>query len=281
MPRRERLRGTPTTAGAFSFTVKVTDNTTPTPQMASRAYSGIIGPARSPIERPSISGLSPSSIETGSSGFELTVNGSNFVKDSVAESRVRFNNQERPTTFLSSAQLRVRISERDVASGGTVNITVVNTSGGATSNSQTFAITTPPPSICCLDPISAIAGSGPFTLIVYGSSFVPTSVVQWNGSNRDTTFIDHRTLTAAITAPDIATVGTASVRVFNPSPGGGPSDARTLEIRALVPGAPTITRINPTRVDAGGGDFTLTVNGTGFVPASMVQFNGQDNKDLL
>ena len=119
------IGGTPTTAGAFSFTVKVTDNTTPTPQMASRAYSGIIGPARNPIERPSITSLSPSSIEAGSSGFELTVTGANFVKDSVTESRVRFNNQERLATFLSSTQLRVSISDK-IRRPDTVNITVVN-----------------------------------------------------------------------------------------------------------------------------------------------------------
>ena len=181
---------------------------------------------------PSISSLSPSSIEAGSSGFELTVNGSNFVKDAVAESRVRFNNQERPTTFLSSAQLRVTLSDNDIARGGTINITVSNEAGGVASNPQSFAITNPRPSVCCLDPISAVAGRGPFTLIVYGSSFVPTSVVQWNGSNRDTRFIDSAELRAAIPAGDIAQLAQPTSLSLTPHQVAAP---RALETSKLSP----------------------------------------------
>jgi len=60
-----------------------------------------------------------------------------------------------------------------------------------------------------------------FTLIVTGGNFVNgtpgmQSVVQWNGSNRDTAFKSATELWAAITAADIATPGTATVTVFTP-----------------------------------------------------------------
>ena len=65
----------------------------------------------------------------------------------------------------------------------------------------------PPPTISSLSPASATAGGPAFTLTVNGSNFVSGSVVQWNGSNRTTTFVSATQLTAAITAADIATAG--------------------------------------------------------------------------
>src|SRR5262249_35008852 len=39
---------------------------------------------------------------------------------------------------------------------------------------------------------------------------------------------------------------------------------------------PTITSLSPPSVTSGGPDFTLTVNGTGFVNSSVVRWNGFD-----
>jgi hypothetical protein len=82
-------------------------------------------------------------------------------------------------------------------------------------------------------PATANAGKEVFTLTVNGTGFVTSSVVQWNGANRTTTFVSAIQLTAAITASDIATAGTASVTVFNPTPGGGTSNAQTVTINAV------------------------------------------------
>ncbi len=56
------------------------------------------------------------------------------------------------------------------------------------------------------------------------------SVVQWNGSARTTSSVSATQLTAAIGPTDIATVGTVPVTVFNPTPGGGTSNAQTFTI---------------------------------------------------
>src|SRR5216683_791054 len=57
-----------------------------------------------------------------------------------------------------------------------------------------------------------------------------SSVVNWNGSPRATTFVSSAQLTAQISAADIATTGTASVTVFNPTPGGGMSNVAFLPV---------------------------------------------------
>src|SRR5262249_51469209 len=59
-----------------------------------------------------------------------------------------------------------------------------------------------------------------------------TSIVQWNGNNRPTTYVNAGLLTAAITANDVKTSGRAEVRVVNPPPGGGASGVRVFPILA-------------------------------------------------
>ena len=81
-----------------------------------------------------------------------------------------------------------------------------------------------------LVPASARPGGAEFTLTVSGSGFVPQSVVNWNGSPRATTFVSSVRLTTMILASDIATKGTASVTVSNPSPGGGTSNVTFFQV---------------------------------------------------
>ncbi|NWG14674.1 MAG: putative Ig domain-containing protein, partial [Acidobacteria bacterium] len=261
------ITGTPTATGFFSFTVQVTDSVSAT---ATKAFTLAIA---MPNPVPVITALSPASMSTGAQGFEIVVNGSSFIPGAT----VRWNNQGRSTTFLSSVQLRAVIPASDIASAATATVTVFNPApGGGISNPLSFAVTNPVPSLFCLNPISVVSASPAFPLTVHGSSFIPTSTVLWNGSVRTTTFVNSTELRASIAASDVASPGTANITVSNPAPGGGTSGPQTLSIISLAAGAPTITSVSPESVPAGGEAFTLTVNGTGFVPGSVVQFNGQN-----
>ena len=77
-----------------------------------------------------------------------------------------------------------------------------------------------------LSPASTFAGGSSFNLTVTGTNFVNNSIVRWNNSDRTTTYISATQLIASIPASDIASVGTANVRVFSPAPGGGASTLR-------------------------------------------------------
>ena len=94
--------------------------------------------------------------------------------------------------------------------------------------------TTPPgnptPSISSLSPSGAYSGFGGFPLIVDGSGFISSSTIQWNGSNRATTFVSQSRLTTVIPGPDIAVVGMISVTVTTPAPGGGISNVLTFKV---------------------------------------------------
>lgn len=85
--------------------------------------------------------------------------------------------------------------------------------------------TNPVPVVSSLSPNSTTSGGTGVMLTVNGSSFVSGSTVNWNGGARVTAFVSSTQLTANISAADIATAGTASITVVNPSPGGGTSNA--------------------------------------------------------
>jgi C1A family cysteine protease/putative hemolysin len=96
-----------------------------------------------------------------------------------------------------------------------------------------ISVSNPVPSLTSLDPNSKTAGGSAFTLTVNGTNFKNgVSTVRWKGSNRTTTYISSTQLQASILASDIASAGTASVTVFNSSPGGGTSNALTFTIKA-------------------------------------------------
>jgi hypothetical protein len=217
---------------------------------------------------PALANISPNTITAGSAAFTLTLNGSNFANGSV----VKVNGSSRSTTFSSSTQITAAISASDIASAGTISVTVFNPApGGGTSAAVTLTVNNPQPSLTSMTPTSVNAGSAAFTLTLNGSNFIPSSVVQVNGSNRTTTFVSGSQLTAQITGADVSAGGNLAITVVNPSPGGGTSAALTF---AVLNPVPAISNISPSTVALSIGSFTLTVNGSGFVSESVVQVNG-------
>jgi DNA-binding beta-propeller fold protein YncE len=126
------------TAGPAAVTV-----TNPAPgRGTSSAVNFTIASGPNPV--PTINSLSPSCVPKGEQTLnpfangQLSVNGQDFVASSV----VRWNGNDRPTTFGSSSQLTAQISASDIAAAGTAAVTVFNPApGGASSNTSTFTIT--------------------------------------------------------------------------------------------------------------------------------------------
>ena len=223
-----------------------------------------------PNPSPSLVALSPSGAAVGGAAFALTVTGSNFVPASV----VRWNGADRPTTFVNAGQLTASIPGTDLATAGTATVRVFTPGpGGGLSSGVTFAIDNSFPAITSLTPAPVTAGTVGFTLTVNGSGFLVGSEVRWNGVARVTAYVSGNQLSASISAADIGVAGSAAISVFNGPPGGGSSSPVSLTINN--PAAAVVT-LNPTGVSAASGALTLTVNGTGFVPGSVVRWDGAD-----
>jgi YVTN family beta-propeller protein len=241
---------------------------------------------------PTLASISPASATAGAAALNLTVTGTNFVSSSVVD----WNGADLVTTFVSATQLTAMVPANLLTNAGTASVTVFTaTPGGGTSTAQTFTVNaavTPTPTLAALSPTSAAAGGAAFTLTLTGTNFISTSVAEWNGAGLTTTFISATQLTAMVPATDIASMGTASVTVFNPNamtnvvkaaaagikshavPSGNTSNALTFTVTAANNPVPTLGAISPISATAGGAAFTLNVTGTNFISSSMVRWNG-------
>ncbi|MDX2043863.1 MAG: NF038122 family metalloprotease [Acidobacteriota bacterium] len=131
---------------------------------------------------------------------------------------------------------------------------------------------TPAPALASTSPSATTPGSSAFTLFVQGSNFQPSSVVRWNNSDRQTTFVSGTLLQAQITASDVASAGTASVKVFTANV--GESAAANFKIEANRP-VPSIARLSPASHVAGlTAPLELTVFGSDFTAQSEIRYNG-------
>lgn len=87
---------------------------------------------------PTITSLSPNTRQAGLGAFTLTVNGTNFVSNSV----VRWNGSDRTTTFVNGTQVTAAITAADVLVSGTANVSVFNPApGGGLTSTLPFTIT--------------------------------------------------------------------------------------------------------------------------------------------
>jgi hypothetical protein len=216
----------------------------------------------------SLTSLSPASATVGASAQTLTINGTGFLSSST----VTFNGTPHTATFVNGTQLTITLTAGDEATAGMFSVVVTNpTSGGGASISSNFMVKNPAPSITGLSPASVTVGAAAQTLTVNGTNFLSTSTVSFNGAVHTTTFVNGTQLTISLSAAEQTTVGSYPVVVTNPAPGGGTSNAFSFANNYPVPG---ITGLSPVSATAGAAAQTLTINGTGFLPASTVTFNG-------
>ncbi len=115
---------------------------------------------------------------------------------------------------------------------------------------------------------SAVTPGGPsFTLTVNGTGFAQSSIVNWNGTPRATTFVSSSQLGAAILAGDISGSATASVTVVN---SGAAGTGETSNVAYLPIGTPSISVSVILHQNLGGGPGGQIV----------ADFNGDGKPDL-
>ena len=116
---------------------------------------------------PSISSLTPFFARAGGGGFSLTVNGANFVPDSVVE----WNGSARTTHYVSASQVTADILASDIVIVGTTQVMVANPlPSGGVSSQLPFRIVVATPSLVYVDSgYSALPNSTPVNFPYSGS----------------------------------------------------------------------------------------------------------------
>jgi hypothetical protein len=211
---------------------------------------------------PVLTNVAPAQIPAATVATTVTLIGTGFAGNSAAMA----GTTPLATTYVSATSLAVTIPP-SLLKAGTLPITVANPApGGGTSGAIPLAVGNPVPVVTGVSPAALTSNQANAVLVVTGRNFVANAVVALGGAGLPTTFVSSTQVTAQPQAP--MPLGTQPVTVTNPAPGGGPSNAVTIQISSLLP---TITAAAPASV---GGGQTVTVTGTNFVPGTRVLFNG-------
>lgn len=218
---------------------------------------------------PTLTSMSPTSRTAGSSAFTLTCTGTNFN----TQTYIRWNTQALATNYISPTQVSATVSSSLIANAGTASITVRNpVPAGGISSPLSFTVNNPVPTTTAINPSQIVIGTASTVMTISGSNFVSGADVRVGTTTLTPSSVSSNSITVSVPAAAVGTTaGNVSVRVNNPSPGGGFSNPQTLT--ALNP-VPTVTSISPTTVISGTSTFTMNVNGTGFTSASEVRLNG-------
>ena len=236
---------TVSTDGASSSCATFTINPPPAAILglspASASAPGVAHSIHPSAPPPAVTSVTP---VTGSSGGAVLTPPINGMNPSPSAS---------PLTALSSSAPPT--STNSNLSSDSLTTTFV----GASKPAFAFSVN-PPPSITSLIPTTAVAGGAAFTLTINGTNFTATSTSSWSATALATTYVSATQLSAAVPASLIASAGTASVTVSDVS---GSSAGATFTFNAPPP---TIISLSSTSTLATGATFTLTINGTNFLP---------------
>ncbi len=227
---------------------------------------------------PIITSLSPISANAGGSPFILTVNAPTFHGASV----VRWKGNNLATVPVVTpggltTALQATVPASLIAVAGSALVTVFSPGpGGGISSAVTFPINSVGPLLTSVTPNPATGANNPQTLSLNGSGFVSGATVTlrlgsqtFNISAANTTFVSASRIDINVILGNDPLVWTAQVT----NPGGQSSSQIGFQVNAPVP---IITSLSQNSANAGGPQFTLTVNGPTFHETSMVRWNGNN-----
>jgi len=204
------------------------------------------------VPPPAIASFNPAS---GVVGSEVTITGSNFT----GASNVKFNTTTAPTYVVESAtQIRAT-----VPTGATTGKLSVTTVAGTAQSIDDFTVTLPPPpTVASFNPTSGMEGSA---VTITGTNFTGASSVKFNNLATSTFTINSATEIVA-NVPSGATTGKISVTNV-----GGTGES--IDDFTVIPSPPTISSFTPT---SGPATTVVTITGTHFTGATVVQFNSMN-----
>ena len=213
-----------------------------------------------------MSAISPATLAAGSAALTLNLSGTGFSSTNV----VVVGNVSEATTYVSTTQLTATVPAAQLTNGALLPVAVAN--GTVSSSTINLEIDNPAPLITSMSTSTALAGTPSAVITFTGTGFVPSTMITVNGSARATTYINATQVSAALPSSDFSAAGSLSLAAVNPIPGGGTSAAVALAVSNPTVG---FLKLSPSVLNVGAtSSTTLTVTGSGFVPASVVSLAG-------
>ena len=214
---------------------------------------------------PTIASVDPSEIGADQLPVTVTVTGGGFIPESQVELNA-------PADVGSVSVIDGRTLEFTLAAGtsaGVHTVTVTNPGpGGGTSNGESLRVTNPSPVVSRVQPDSGNATESTDVGVI-GANFLDGAEILVDGEAIDTRFNGPTSLSGTVPP---SSVGSLSISVLNPD--GTESNAVGFNVIELPNPVPQISSVSPDLSTVKKGE-TITVTGTGFVPATEVFLDGQ------
>ncbi len=217
---------------------------------------------------PNVESASPSSANRGGSET-VVIKGTGFA--SGASSSFGSGVTVESTSFVSSTELKAKISIESFASTGSRTVTVTNPDTGTDSQSSAFTVNSAP-TVTGTSPSSRGQGASNQTITITGSHFESGAglAASFSGSGitvNSTSFVSTTEVTANVTIASNATVGSRNVTVTDPD-----GTSATANFAFAVNAAPTITSTSPSSRGQGASSQTVAIKGSGFVNGAGSSF---------
>jgi hypothetical protein len=214
---------------------------------------------------PTLTGISPVNLAAGSANSTITLTGSGFEQQSVAQA----DGTALVTSFSSGTQLTAVVPSALLTAAGTLTITVVNPSpGGGTSTAESLTV-------------SIAVSVSPAAETIDVSQTQQFNATVEGTSNPNVTWAVNSVTGGNSTVGTISTAGLYTAPAIPPSPNivtitatsaADPTQSATAKVTVVNP-APALYSISPNTATAGGSSTTLTVGGADFAGQSVVYFN--------
>lgn len=216
---------------------------------------------------PIVNGVSPSSVQTGSGQTTFLVD----VADLLQTTTLTVNGVTHAYTLLNPSTVSLTLDASYFTAQGTVTLVFTNQSPGGGSVTATISVVDPNPIpvLNSFTPDTVSLGSGDQLFHALVSNLVNGALVRVGAGGNITEitpdWINPNTgeVDGLLPAHLFDSVTILPVRIWTPGPGGGTSNALyivVVEEEVVQNPTPQITVITPSSVEAGSGDFLMTLN---------------------
>jgi YVTN family beta-propeller protein len=219
---------------------------------------------------PHIDSINPENILRGSTTAVLTIGGSGFIKGSIVS--LQGISHALQTELVDNHSLRAIMPGGLLQRPGEYRLSVTNPSPeGGISNSSSFIVNNPAPSIFMLEPADALAGTQGMMISIYGTGLFEDTELYFGNVKKSVSYVNSSKLEMYLSPEDLKTPGQYEIAAYNPSPGGGSSNKLVFTIKSTLEvkiSSPTDGEtVNKARVmvkgtiKADNGDVGIIVNG--------------------
>jgi IPT/TIG domain len=255
------ISGTPTALGLSTFTVLVTDSSSPTTTTSVPLTLNVVQtPLSDPV--PTLTAITPA-LGVGAGGGTATISGTGFTQGLAGPTTVAFGTTQATNVVVNAAGTQLTATVPPATANGTVAV-VVSTPGGRTAlrPADLYSYFFAQPSVSGVTPASGPVGGGTAVMIT-GNALIGLTGIKF-GANPASFVVNSN---ASVTATSPAGVGGSKVDITVTGPGG----TSTVSASDQFTYGPTVTGVSPATGPQAGGT-TVTIRGAGFSGATAVTF---------